>query len=65
MKTAILTSESDANLNLLIELADKLGMKTKVLSNEDAEDLDMGYAIKSGRTGEFVDTQDFLKTLRQ
>lgn len=65
MKTAILSSESDANLNLLIELADKLGIKSKLLSDEDAEDLGMVYAIKSGKTGEYVDTQDFLNTLRQ
>ena len=49
MKTAILTSESEANLSLLIELADKLGMKAKVLSNEDAEDLGMVYQSRKGR----------------
>ncbi|GHB57902.1 hypothetical protein [Persicitalea jodogahamensis] len=65
MKTAILSSESDANLNLLIELADKLGIKTRVLSQQDAEDLSLAYAIKVGRTGEFIDTQDFIKSLRQ
>jgi len=65
MKTAILSSESDANLNLLLELADKLGIKTRVLSQEDAEDLTMVYAIKAGKTGEYIDTQDFINTLRR
>jgi len=65
MKTAILSSESDANLNLLIELADKLGMKTKVLSDEDVENLGMVNAIKTGKTGEYLDTQDFINTLRR
>lgn len=65
MKTAILSSESDANLNLLLELANKLGIKTRVLSQEDAEDLTMVYSIKAGKTGEYVDTQDFIKSLRQ
>ena len=65
MKTAILSSESNANLNLLNELADKLGMKTKVLSDEDVEDLGMVNAIKTGKTGEYVDTQDFINTLRR
>lgn len=65
MKTAILSSESDADIKLLIELANKLGIKTKVLTEEDAEDLAMVYAIEKGKTGEYVDTQDFIKNLRQ
>ena len=65
MKTAILSSESDSNIKLLIELANKLGIKTKILTEEDAEDLAMVYAIEKGKTGEYVDTQDFIKNLRQ
>lgn len=65
MKTAILSSESDSNIKLLIELANKLGIKTKILTEEDAEDLAMVYAIEKGKTGEYVDTQDFIESLRQ
>ncbi|MEK6482599.1 hypothetical protein WJR50_34045 [Catalinimonas sp. 4WD22] len=65
MKTAILSSESDSDIKLLIELANKLGIKTKILTKEDAEDLAMVYAIEKGKTGEYVDTQDFIKSLRQ
>lgn len=65
MKTAILSSESDADLKLLLALADKLGIKASMLSEEDAEDLAMAYAIKQGKTGEYVDTEDFLKNLRE
>jgi hypothetical protein len=65
MKTAILTSESDADIKLLLELANKLGIKTKLLTEEDAEDLAMVYAIEEGKTGEYVDTQDFIKNLRK
>ena len=61
MKTAILSSESDSDIKLLIELANKLGIKTKILTEEDAEDLAMVYAIEKGKTGEYVDTQDLLK----
>ena len=63
MKTAILSSESDADLKLLVELANKLGIKASVLSEEDAEDLAIAYAIKQGKTGEYLDTEDFLKNL--
>ena len=65
MKTAILSSESDSDIKLLIELANKLGIKTKILTEEDAEDLAMVYAIEKEKTGEYVDTQDFIKNLRQ
>lgn len=65
MTTAILSSESDANMTLLIALADKLGIKIKTLEGEEAEDLAMAYAIEQGKTGEYLDTQDFIKSLRQ
>lgn len=65
MKTAILSSESEADLKLLVELANKLGIKAKVLTEEDAEDLAMAYAIEQGKTGEYVDTESFLRNLRQ
>lgn len=65
MKTAILSSESDSDIKLLIELANKLGIKTKILTAEDAEDLAMVYAIEKGKTGEYVDTQNFVKSLRK
>ncbi len=65
MKTAILSGESESDIKLLIELANKLGIKTKILTEEDAEDLAMVYAIEHGKTGEYVDTQSFIKKLRK
>ena len=65
MKTAILSSESDTDIQLLITLAQKLGIKTKMLTEEEAEDMAMVYAIEEGKTGEYVDTQDFIKNLRR
>jgi len=65
MKTAILSGESASDIKLIIELANKLGIKTKVLTEEDAEDLAMIYAIEKGKTGEYVDTTAFIKSLRQ
>jgi hypothetical protein len=65
MKTVILSGESDSDIKLLVELANKLGIKTQILSEEDAEDLAMAYAIEKGKTGEYVDTQNFIKNLRQ
>lgn len=64
-KSAILSTESESDLRLIIELAEKLGIKTKILTEEDLEDLAMVYAIEEGKTGEYVDTAEFIKTLRQ
>ena len=64
MKTAILLSDSESNINLLLQLAEKLGVKANVLTEEDAEDLALIYAIEAGKTGEYVDTESFIKSLR-
>lgn len=65
MKTAILIGASDDNLRLLMELAEKLGIKTKVLREKDAEDLTMIYAIEERKTGEYIDANAFVNQLRQ
>ena len=64
MKSAILTSDSDSNLQILIELAEKLGIKTKLLSDEQLGDIGLIKAIKSGRTGDHVDTTKFIESLK-
>jgi hypothetical protein len=65
MKTAILSSDSENELKLLIELAEKLGIKVLELSEEELEDYGLGKAIREGRTDELIDTQKFLAYLRK
>ena len=64
MKSALLTSESNKNLKILIELADRLGIKTQMLTAEQLEDIGLIKAIKKGRTGSFVDTDKFIGGLK-
>jgi adenosylcobinamide amidohydrolase len=64
MKTAILTGGSDKEFNLLLELAKTLGIKAKILSDEQLEDAGMVKAIKTARTGKTIDTNKFLKGLK-
>ncbi len=64
MKSAILTSDSNGNLQILLELAEKLGIKTKLLTEEQLEDIGLIKAIKSGRTGELVDKTKFIEGLK-
>ena len=63
MQTALFTSEKEADLQLLLELANRLGIKTRVLDEEEMEDLGLVHAIEAGKTGEFVN-KDFPKKLR-
>lgn len=65
MQTALLTGDSKTNINLLIELARKLGIKATLLSEEDIEDIGLAKAMKEGRTGKFVNTETFLKRLKK
>jgi hypothetical protein len=64
MKSAIFTSESNKTLELLLELAKKLGVTAKVVTEEELEDAGLVKAMKEGRTGKFVDTGKFLKGLK-
>ncbi|MEZ4825750.1 MAG: hypothetical protein R3C61_05565 [Bacteroidia bacterium] len=65
MVNVIFSGESEADIKLLIKLARKIGIKTRVLSTEEWEDLGLGLAIEDGKTGEFVNTAEFLKKLRK
>ena len=64
MKSAILTSDSNKNLKILIELAERLGIKAKMLTDEQLEDIGLIKAIKHGRTGNFIDTDKFVSSLK-
>ena len=63
MESAILTTTSKKDLELLLVLANKMGIKSKLLSREQIEDLGLRQAIKRGRSGKFIDTEKFLKNL--
>lgn len=65
MESAILTTNSKKDLRLLLVLAKKMGVKGKILSREQLEDLGLKNAIKKGRTGKFADTEKFLQKLNK
>ena len=64
MKTALLSSNSGKSLELLLELAKKLGIKSTVLSEEQLEDAGLTKAMKEGKTGKHIDTTKFMKSLK-
>lgn len=64
MATAILKTKSKNDLKLLLDLARKIGISVRKLSDEEAEDLGLINAIKKGQTREKVDAKKFLNKLR-
>ena len=64
MEGAILHTESDKDLSLIIQLAKKLGISTRKLSKDEIEDYGLSIAISEGKTGEYIDTEKYLRELR-
>jgi hypothetical protein len=65
MQTIIMNSDSKGNLKLLVELAKKLGINVKILSEEEKEDLDFFELIENAKTGELVDEATIFKKLNK
>jgi len=63
MATIILSSDSQKDLDLILQLAKKLGIATKKLSKQEAEDIALSIAIREGRTKKYIDTDAFLEKL--
>ena len=65
METLLLQSNSKKDMALLQQLAEKIGLKTHKLSLDDIEDFGLAYAIKKGRTGKYIDTENYLEKLKK
>jgi hypothetical protein len=65
METAVLKSRSKNDLKLLLDLAKKIGIDVRLLTNEEAEETGLFNAIKSGRTGKIINTKRYLEKLRK
>jgi hypothetical protein len=59
----IITGSSKKDIQLLVSIAEKMGLKTKILADEEIEDIWLAKANKEGETGEHLDTKVFLKSL--
>jgi hypothetical protein len=64
MEGVILHTDSSKDLELIIQLAKKLGISTKKLSKDEIEDYGLSIAINEGKTGEYVNTEIYMKELR-
>lgn len=64
MEAAILSGKSKKDIQLLLTIAQKMGIKAQFLSKDDLEDIRIAKAIIEGKTGEYIDTDEFLKSLQ-
>lgn len=65
MQTLVLNGESAADIKLIAEIAKKMGLKAKILSEAEKEDIGMLNAIKKGRTKQYVNSESFIHNLRK
>lgn len=65
MQTLVLNGDSASDIKLIAEIAKKMGLKAKILSEEEKEDIGMLNAIKKGRTKKYVDPESFISKLRK
>lgn len=63
--SVILTGTSKSEIDLLISIAKKIGLKARTISSEEKEDAGLLYLMNTGRTKKTVDKDKFLKTLRK
>lgn len=65
MQTLILNGESAGDIKLIAELARKMGLKAKILTDSEKEDIAMLQAIKKGRTRQYIDKEKLIESLRK
>jgi hypothetical protein len=64
MESLLLQGKSKKDIEILAELARMIGLKIRHLSKEELEDIGLANAMKKGRTGEYINTQSYLKKLK-
>jgi len=65
MEAVILNSESKSDIKLLLDLAKKIGIRARVITESELEDIGLANAIRKGVTNEYIDNEAFLKKLRK
>jgi hypothetical protein len=63
MEVAIVQSEDKADLKLLAELARKMGIRFKVLTEEQKADIGMGLLMKEADRSQKVSEEEIMRKL--
>ena len=64
MESLLLQGKSKKEIEIVAKLAQMIGLKIRHLSKQDLEDIGLANAMKKGRTGEYVNTEAYLKKLK-
>jgi len=64
MKSLILTAKKESELKLLKSLAEKLGMRTHLISDAEKENIGLYRAMIEGKNEDYVKEEVILKELR-
>ena len=65
MKAILFEGESESTLGLLLELAKKLGIKTRLLSDSEEEDIQLGLLMKEVKTGKLASRNEVVDKLKK
>ena len=65
METVLIEVSNNSDIGFIRQFATRLGLKSKVLTLEEKEDIALGRAIEEGRKGEYVDKETVIKVLRK
>ena len=65
METVLIEVSNNSDIGFIRQFATRLGLKSKVLTLEEKEDIALGRAIEEGRKGEYVDKETVIKALRK
>ena len=65
MNGIIISTDNKAEIKLFVQLAKRLGIKSKVLSEEEMLDLGLLNAMKEGRKSGYVSKEEIEKKLNR
>jgi len=63
--TILLEGDSESKINLILELAKKLGVKSAFLSKEELTDTKLGQLMEKEKTGKLISEKDILRELEK
>ena len=64
MESVIISGNSKKDIKLLVDIAQKMGLSVKYFTENYIEDFVMAKAIAEGKTGELIDPDEFLISIK-
>lgn len=65
MEAVLLNIDSKSDMKLLLEMARKIGIRARVITESELGDIGLINAIRQGGTEKYFDNESFLKKLRK